>query len=275
MVDTLETVPDSAPAWLRGMITQMPRTADSFLASSPERDAYGLMRIATDIRAGSLIDLFTPAARPQAARPVLKDLEQAARERDCRSLVWSVADSPRSAAMEPVLHSLGWDQGCHLRTFHMDLARVAQAPWVTAQPRSGECEIVPWMDLGAGERNELKAARWYPASLSPFPQEPYIEPRCSLALRYRGEVAGWSVSTQHGPNQAYAAVIFVREDLQARGVGAALISDTLRRAASAGLESLVFEVEPQRAAMLRFADRRLRPYLIEETNIYRTWKMLS
>ena len=257
------------------MLAQLPRAADLFLASSPQRNAFALMRIARDIQAGSLIEVFAPPSQPRAALPVLEELEQTARGRQCRSMVWTVPHTPRSEAMEPVLHELGWDQGCRLRTFTLDLSRVVEARWMQSLPRANGCEIVPWTGLSVSERETLRAGDWYPASLSPFPQEPQLEPRCSLALRHGGEVAGWSVATRHGAERAYVSVLFVRPDLQGRGVGAALIAETLTSALASGLTSVVFEVEPQRTGMLRFAERRLRPYLIEENTIYRNWKMLS
>jgi ribosomal protein S18 acetylase RimI-like enzyme len=225
---------------------------DWFFAS--DGSACGVMRIDPSNQSGSIVKL----TGRDGLSAVVRELEDAAK---------TTADSPEVPEAEQTLSRLGWDPGCRLRCFGFDFASVAEAPWVRAAPAARGCSIVPWTSISSDQRSRVRAL-----DLSPFPQERYLEPACSLALVHQGEVAGWSISTRDSNQSVYIAVIWVREDLQGRGAGASLIAETLRRGWSAGIRSATFEVEPHRTAMLRFADRHLRPYLSTDLSIYRTWK---
>ena len=268
MVATLETIPDHAPPALRQWLESLPRSRDWYFAMTDA--ACGVMRIDASTQSGCVVEVFARPSGPAHARPVLEDLESTARQRDCRGMIWSTNDSPMVSRIRPVLTGLGWDAGCHLRCFGFEFARIATAPWVQNCRDARDCEIVPWTALSAAQRARIEAT-----DLSPFAQERYLEPACSIALVRRGEVAGWSISTRESVEAVYIASVFVAEDLRAHGAGARLIAETLRRGAAAGIRSASFEVEPHRHAMLRFAERHLLPYVSTDLNIYRTWKNLS
>lgn len=267
MVATLETIPDEAPAALRPYLAALPRSSDWYFATSSA--AHAVMRIDASTQSGCLIEVFTHSSPAACPRTVIRELEETARRRQCRSMMWTTADTPRTLAMESVLADLGWDPGCRLRCFGFEFAAIAKAPWVKACAGARDCRIVPWTEVTEAQRGQIRAAE-----LSPFPQERYLEPACSVALIHGEEVAGWSIATRDSAESVYIAVLWVREDLRSRGAGGRLIAETLRRGAGAGIRSATFEVEGHRTAMLRFADRHLRPYLSTDMNIYRTWKSL-
>jgi len=241
-----------------------PRNGDWHFAS--HRSSYGVMRFDSSNQSGCLVELVGTDGMDE----VVLELEDAARRRDCRSMIWTTADTADVPEVEGALAKLGWDPGCRLRCFGFEFAAVAEARWVRRMPPARGCAIVPWTSISDEQRSQVRALE-----LSPFPQERYMEPACSLALLHQNEVAGWSISTRDSGHSVYIAVIWVREDLQARGAGASLIAETLHRAWNAGIRSATFEVEPHRTAMLRFAERHLKPYLSTDISIYRTWKCLS
>ena len=96
-----------------------------------------------------------------------------------------------------------------------------------------EAELFTWDELTEDEREWILARqredRWYPEVLTPFQEEPRLEPTVSVGLRWRGEVAGWMICHRVAFDTLQYSAFFVREDLRDRGLGHALLRDAVRR----------------------------------------------
>ena len=96
-----------------------------------------------------------------------------------------------------------------------------------------EYEVCDWVDVTPEERDRIlarqRAEPWYPPELDPFHFEPEMEIVNSLALRYRGEVVGWLLTTRTSSQTMYYRCLFVRDDLARLGRGLTLLAEAIRR----------------------------------------------
>ena len=133
-----------------------------------------------------------------------------------------------------------------------------------------EYEIVDWIDISATEREAIAArqaqSQWFPPDLDPFHFERGLELLNSLALRYRGEVVGWLLTSRTTPTTIHYRCLFVRPDLAKLGRGLSMVVEAIRR------QQKVWDVfAPDTGhgewgtpstlpAMVRFIRRHLAPY---------------
>jgi GNAT superfamily N-acetyltransferase len=96
-----------------------------------------------------------------------------------------------------------------------------------------EAELFTWDDLPEAERDRILARQredpWYPEILTPFQEEPRLEPTVSVGLRWRGEVAGWMICHRVAFDTLQYSALFLRDDLRGSGLGRALLRDAVRR----------------------------------------------
>ena len=88
-----------------------------------------------------------------------------------------------------------------------------------------------------------------------------VEVRASLFLKYRGEIAGWCVVGIVDDATLRAARLYIREDLDGHARAITLLGRAFRYAAQYERKQYVFDVAADRPRMLRFVERRIRPYL--------------
>jgi GNAT superfamily N-acetyltransferase len=156
------------------------------------------------------------------------------------------------------------------------------APWVERAVLPAAFEAFPWVDLAPAERDGLREresrAPWYPSVLSPFTDERRLEPLNSLGLRHRGEVVGWQINHRIAPDTIRYTAMFVRDDLQPFGLAIPLMAEAIRRHVDEGppgVDRATFVVPAEAAAMRRFVERRMRPYLSSVTDSLETVKVLG
>jgi GNAT superfamily N-acetyltransferase len=173
---------------------------------------------------------------------------------------------PATPAVERLLARRGWPAATPrmelvtLNRSSLETARVA--PWFRQPAWPADCEVFPWAELTAREREELRAAEWYPPILSPFNEPERIEPLNSLGLRYRGSVAGWMLTHRIAAETLRYTSLFVRPEVPAKGVGFAMVVEAVRRhLASPGEDRFaVFGVHAVNP-LIGFLRRRVLPHL--------------
>ncbi|HSL82456.1 MAG TPA: GNAT family N-acetyltransferase, partial [Thermoanaerobaculia bacterium] len=137
-------------------------------------------------------------------------------------------------AVEALLASRGWsppETRLILARGESGLAQQFLRTPAPALPK--EAELFTWDELTEAEREWIldrqREDRWYPEVLTPFQEEPRLEPTVSVGLRWRGEVAGWMICHRVAFDTLQYSAFFVREDLRGKGLGAALLRDAVRR----------------------------------------------
>jgi len=137
-------------------------------------------------------------------------------------------------AIEALLRSRGWSPPETRLILARGESGFAQQFLRTPAPAlPKEAELFTWDELTEAERAWILARqredRWYPEVLTPFQEEPRLEPTVSVGLRWRGEVAGWMICHRVAFDTLQYSAFFVREDLRGKGLGAALLRDAVRR----------------------------------------------
>jgi len=206
-----------------------------------ERGPVGLALVETGSpRDPDTAQLFSLAVVPGHRRRGLGGALSAAAERLARdagalAIEGAYRTSWRSRrAIEALLAGRGWsapETRMVLARGETAFARAyLRAPAPELPP---EAEIFTWEELTAAERERILERQredpWFPAILTPFQEEPRLEPTISVGLRWQGEVAGWLICHRVAFDTLQYSASFVREDLRGRGLGAALMREGVRR----------------------------------------------
>ncbi|MGB3420305.1 MAG: GNAT family N-acetyltransferase [Dolichospermum sp.] len=133
--------------------------------------------------------------------------------------------------------------------------------------------IFPWVELTKQERESIKKQQatspWYPEILSPWSDEEIIEPVNSLGLRYETQVIGWMITHRVAEDTIRYTKMFVREDLQRLGRAISLLAKAIKLQLESMEDSkAVYTVLADNTEMIKFADRRLAPYM---NSIRQSW----
>lgn len=171
---------------------------------------------------------------------------------------------------EPLLQHCGWEQPETKMILGMGTPEtISQAPWLREYKLSSDFAIFPWQELTDEDREQLKTSQteqpWYPEILSPFHQDPRLEPLNSLGLRYQEKVVGWIINHRVAADTIRYSILFVAPEIQRSGMGMVLLAESIRLQ----LDSLVpygkFAVQIHNQPMLDIVRRHLSPYLIGQT----------
>jgi GNAT superfamily N-acetyltransferase len=187
---------------------------------------------------------------------------------------------PSTPALEGLLDKLQWGPPCpRMLICESDFETITKAPWMTMREFPAEFEVFLWAELTAAEREEIldrqRRAPWFPELLSPFWMEHKLEPVSSLGLRYRGEIVGWCISHRVDRETIRYARLFVRKELQSTSRAVMLLAQSIYRHENTEVYKAIFDVAANNATMLRFAERRLAPYMKSMRMIRRRYKRFS
>ena len=156
---------------------------------------------------------------------------------------------PGTEAMERVLAKLGWAPPvARTVTVRFYPAVVAAKPWFDGVRRSApECEIFPWTDLTAEERDELRRTNaeehWIPPGREPWTHDrDGFDPIGSVGLRKDGHVLGWVITDQVGDEATRFSCMFVREPADDPRLIFPLLAESIGRLAAAGVKIGTFVV---------------------------------
>ena len=206
--------------------------------------------------------VLPPYRRRAIGTRLVYHLAQELVQQDCRQLqVNYQATTLTTLALEPLLHKLGWrSPQLTFLLAETTAAKIAQAPWLDRRPLPASFSLVPWSDLTVADRQALQHLN-APQSLSPFNQDPQIETLNSLGLRHRGNVVGWLLTHRVAPDTIRYSTLYVAEPFQSLGRGVSLIAEGIHRQIVSSVPYCRGAVAVDNPKMLRFVDRRLRPYL--------------
>lgn len=255
--------------WLLGFDLVPPKTVA--LGGWSDGRAVGLALAAIDpVR--PIAELLSLYVAPEHRRRGLATGLLAAAEEELARLdvreVWAtyMTGQPTTPVLEVVLKKRGWNEPVtRMLVVRCTLESIGRAPWIKRYPLPRGGEIVPWIQLGDPEREEIRRSQdmapWIPRDLVPFQYEAGLEPVTSLALRVDGKVLGWMI------NHVVDSVLrftcgFVHGDLQRMARLLPLINEAVARARAIGLSVGMWTVPVEHQAMVRFVRRRIQPYSI-------------
>jgi ribosomal protein S18 acetylase RimI-like enzyme len=224
-----------------------------------------------------------PAARRRGLGAALvEEVERLAAARGAAALEGAYRTSWRSRrAVEALLATGGWSPP----ETRLVLARGATATArelvrQAAVPLPAEAEVFTWGELAEAERRAVLDRQtddpWYPEVLTPFQEEPRLEPAVSVGLRWAGEVAGWLIVHRVAFDTVQYSAFFLRPDLRGRGLGRALLREAVRRRlADPALRFAILAVDARNLRMLRLVDGPLRPFLPRRSELRVSRKALA
>jgi GNAT superfamily N-acetyltransferase len=198
-----------------------------------------------------------------------------------------LSDSPGIEAFEAVLRRREWAAPvCRLVIHRGTAASMESAPWLSRYRLPPELTIFPWRDLTPEDRQAIldRQARrpWYSEELSPFFEEENIEYMNSLGLRHQGQVIGWMITHRTGPHTVRYSRLHIDADPRFRGRSPCLLAASIKlHMAYATLRGMrdrleaVWAISPANPPMMRFAERRLKPYLSSTAESRGSWKQLG
>jgi len=149
-----------------------------------------------------------------------------------------------------------------------DLARAYQTPWLTRARIPENCTIRAWSEISGAEREALRARKtadpaFYPDALDPFHFEADCHDATSLALLQRNAVVGWVLTHVLDERTLRWTCSYVTETLQGRGHILPLWWEVAQRQkGETRLDRFIYTVPIDKPRMLRFALRRMRPWLL-------------
>lgn len=140
---------------------------------------------------------------------------------------------------------------------------------VKLRPLDPETEVFPWRDLGDAEAEALlrqqRETGWPSLEVFPLHYGPRFEPETSVGLRRHGEVVGWVVNHRVDATTLRFTCSYLREELQGTGRLVEVYSRVVARMSPAGFREVVWTVPVEFPRMVRFAERRIGPFLTSLT----------
>jgi GNAT superfamily N-acetyltransferase len=208
-------------------------------------------------------------------------LEQELGERAClsASMVCFSRVQPR-LAIEGLLRKSGWTpleaRGMCCAT---EFPLISQAPWMRYRQLPAGFESRLWSALDNEQHSYVVESQrrhpWYPEVLSPFVDGHDVETDTSLALIHSGEVVGWCMFHCVNDGATQCKSLFVRQELQNRGVAIALLVRAIELHRNLRRQTFLFDVSFDKVKMIRFVERRMLPYLKSVWTISRSSKRFN
>lgn len=236
-----------------------------------------LVETSTDHKSAEILSLFViPEHRGRGlGKTLLTYIEEELCQRGCSQANFVYVSNTTTSSLEQILKQCNWSTPKpRMLVCSSPIINFKNAPWLklhNALP-SGYT-IFPWVELTKQEREMIQKQQinspWYPEILCPFEEEESVEPFNSLGLRYQNQVVGWMITHRVATDTVRYTKLFVRKDLQHLGRAIPLLAKAIklhleRKENTKG----VFTVTVDNTLMIKFACRRLAPYL---TSIRQSW----
>jgi GNAT superfamily N-acetyltransferase len=201
------------------------------------------------------------------ATQLLQHFEQSAAHLGASTMrITYVSDGRLPAPVQGLLHKAGWPllrpSALYCAT---DFKTLSRAPWMNPDKRAPGFEYCLWSELTPSERQSILARQakesYFADDLSPFLLEEQMVRSTSVALRYHGEVVGWSILRRIDDATAQCCSLFVEERFQRLGRALMPLARSLQLHGQIAMQNFLFDVKLERPAMVAFVERRMRPYL--------------
>lgn len=176
--------------------------------------------------------------------------------------------SPGAETLERLLISRLWSPPeLRMRIYKGDLKEFMSAPWYSNSSPPG-FQFFCWREVKPSELRRLKISQlntgWIPSSLTPWSYDiESSDAYCSLGIRFHGDIVGWILTHRLPGDTLRITCAFIRGDLGRLGRSLPALSESLRRALSSGFKRIVFAVSIDNPHVIRFAERRFKPWLSE------------
>lgn len=216
-----------------------------------------------------LLSLFVaPSARRQGiGRTLLAALEDEVARRGFVSVgAVFAASAPGSVAFERVLAARGWTAP-QPRTLLMrfTVEQAQQFPWLNRYPVREGCEIFPWRELTADERDQLVDSQrqrgWIAEDLVPWRWDGQgFEPVTSVGMRSPEGVVGWVINHAINGSTLRFTCSYIRKDYGRRGRILPLYSESINRIKETRFTSCSFVAPLHHATMAAFVHRWMAPW---------------
>ena len=261
--------------WLREITPDSELVAVGALSGS-EPVGLGLARRDADGGMAEILSLFIqpPLWRGGLGTQLLAELEKSLFQLGCRRVCIAYNTGPSSAALECVLQKQGWQTPEAQMLLAQIGPEIARDRWVVELRVPPEFEVFSWTDVTPADRATLESVRSsVPPALWPVESDAPIEPCNSLGLRLNHEIVGWMVTHRVAPCLVRYTALYIRAPWRSTTLSFALLAEAVRRKARSlpaeVLSSMAVQIDNR--AMLRVAERRLRPHarLWEERRVAR------
>jgi len=177
------------------------------------------------------------------------------------------------AAVEALIAARGWSPPeTRLLLARGETATARPLIARPAPPLPPEAELFGWEELAPAEREDLLASQrgdpWFPAILTPFQDEPRLEPGMSVGLRWNGRVAGWLTMHRVAFDTVQYSTFFLRSDLRRLGLARPIIREVVRRRlADPDVRYGIVAIDPANRRMRDLVDGPLRAHLPERSEL--------
>jgi len=233
---------------------------------------------------GELLSLFViPEYRQQGlGKVLLTQMEEELNHRRCSQVGLVYLPNATTPALERILEQRHWFSPqprmlvCRSTTTHLQ-----EIPWLNLHHLLPPTyEIFPWTKLTRRERKTIQKQQTgslsYPDILSPFNEEHLMEPVNSLGLRCQGEVVGWMITHRVAVDTIRYTSLFVKKELQSIGRALPLLATAIKlQLENPEATKAICTVTVDNAPMVKFAQRRLFPYLSDLRQSMGTFKSLK
>jgi GNAT superfamily N-acetyltransferase len=205
-----------------------------------------------------------PYRRQKVATLLLQRLEKELAARGCCNVEVRVIGRHLTDGVNELLTGQGWSPprvtGLLCVT---DFISLSPARWLSFQKLPSACDVFPWLELTARDRDALQIAcgRGFAEDLNPFADESLVDPVSSFGLRSDDQVVGWCIFHRVSGDDVRCAGLFVRKDFRKRGYALALAARSIHAHGQARNGRIFFDVSLKRTAMMHFFEDGLLPYV--------------
>lgn len=193
---------------------------------------------------------------------LIKGTEKVCTAHQCQKLVVHYkATSLAQQALESIFQQRDWQlPTLELLLMAIDQDNIKTVPWIYKYPLPPEFTIFPWTELSDSDKAHLRQAVEYPQSLSPFDEDPRLEPMNSLGLRYQDQVIGWILTHRVKPDTLRYTTMYVAPPFQRMARGISLFNESVRRQLNSDIPYATAAVAKDNKPMQRFVKRYVFPY---------------
>ncbi|WP_176560051.1 GNAT family N-acetyltransferase [Brevibacillus dissolubilis] len=210
---------------------------------------------------------------------LLSQLTEESQKRGAERIVYECLTTARELHAHASLYeAVGWNPPePSLHVWSGELRLLYEQPWVKHNRFPDSFEVFSWAELTREEREEIRQGEnvWYPADLSPFPDEEMIDPRYSLGLRHLGKIAGWLIIQPKSHDTALLKILYVKRPFQRMGRGISLLAEFLQRTSRDHVFPYgIVVVEEQNKPMIHFIESHCHTAVQDTKSVYRMEKLL-
>ncbi len=220
--------------------------------------------------AGELLSLYVlPAARRQGiADRLVSRFEDAVRDAGLSRLqtVYTTG-KPGAGIFEHLIAGRRWSPPVtRMLVVKFTVAEAMTTTWYQKYRRRSSFEFFPWKELPRDELRRLQdsqaATGWIAEDLVPWKfAHRACEPHSSIGVRLDGEIVGWVINHQTGPESVRFTCSYIRRDLARRGRIVPLYSESIRRLSETSLTRCTLTVPMHHREMVAFVKRRCAPWV--------------